>query len=203
MGLPPIIGSLFFPKVLAEFHLAHPNIKIKITEYGAAKVTKSVAEGEIEIGVAVLPIDEEDLICIRLYKEEMKLVIHHKHPFASRKNVRLKELKNEEIIFYSEEFALHQIMWNQFINEGFEPKILFKSSQWDFMSEMVAANLGMTILPESICNRIDNENVRIIDLIPSTPWHLAVITKKEKYVSFAAQTFIDFVLDFVHGKHSN
>ena len=59
------------------------------------------------------------------------------------------------------------------------------------------------ILPESICNRIDNENVRIIDLIPSTPWHLAVITKKEKYVSFAAQTFIDFVLDFVHGKHSS
>lgn len=88
-------------------------------------------------------------------------------------------------------------MWKKFINEGFEPKILFKSSQWDFMSEMVAANLGITILPESICNRIDNENIRIINLIPSTPWHLAVITKKEKYVSFAVQTFIDFVLDFV------
>lgn len=203
IGLPPIIGSLFFPKVLAEFHLAHPNIKIKITEYGAAKVTKSVAEGEIEIGVAVLPIDEEDFNLYPIVQEEMKLVIHHKHPLASKKKVHLKELKNEEIIFYSEEFALHQIMWKQFINEGFEPKILFKSSQWDFMSEMVAANLGITILPESICNRIDNENVRIIDLIPSTPWHLAVITKKEKYVSFAAQTFIDFVLDFVHGKHSS
>ncbi len=203
VGLPPIIGSLFFPKVLAEFHLAYPNIKIKITEYGAAKVTKSVAEGELEIGVAVLPIDEEDYNLYPIVKEEMKLVIHHKHPLARRKNVRLKELKNEEFIFYSEEFALHQIMWNQFIKEGFEPKILFKSSQWDFMSEMVAANLGITILPESICNRIDNDNVHIIDLTPSTPWHLAVITKKEKYVSFAAQTFIDFVLDFVHGKHSN
>ena len=202
IGLPPIIGSLFFPKVLAEFHLAYPNIKIKITEYGAAKVTKSVAEGELEIGVAVLPIDEEDFNLYPIVKEEMKLVIHHKHPLARRKTVRLKELKNEEFIFYSEEFALHQIMWKQFINEGFEPKILFKSSQWDFMSEMVAANLGITILPESICNRIDNDNVHIIDLTPSTPWHLAVITKKDKYVSFAAQTFIDFVLDFVHREHT-
>ena len=32
------------------------------------------------------------------------------------------------------------------------------------MTEMVAARLGVTILPESLCNRIDNEFIKIIDL---------------------------------------
>jgi DNA-binding transcriptional LysR family regulator len=47
-------------------------------------------------------------------------------------------------------------MQNECVKQGFEPKILCKSSQWDFMSEMVAANLGVTALPESICNRVLN-----------------------------------------------
>jgi DNA-binding transcriptional LysR family regulator len=85
-------------------------------------------------------------------------------------------------------------MKNEFIKQGFEPKILFKSSQWDFMSEMVAANLGVTALPESICNRVFNKEIKIIKLQPPVLWKLAVITKKDRYISYAAKKFIDFVL---------
>lgn len=34
IGLPPFIGSLFFPKVMKNFHRSYPNIKLDITEYG-------------------------------------------------------------------------------------------------------------------------------------------------------------------------
>lgn len=194
IGIPPIAGSLFFPKVLAEFHEAFSNIKINITEYAAPRLTKKVLEGEIELGIAVLPIDESDFEIYPIVSEEMKLLVHVEHLLASKDTVHLKELENEEFIFFSEGFALHDIIWNQCINEGFQPNILFKSSQWDFMSEMVSANLGVTILPESICNRVDKQNIKIINLIPTTFWNLAVITKKNKYVSNAARTFIDFIL---------
>lgn len=195
IGLPPFIGSLFFPKVMAEFHKRFPNIEINITEYGGARVVKSVEEGEFELGVVVLPVDEQEFNVFPIVEEEMKLLVHRGHEFASRKQVvDIKELMKEEIIFYNEEFALHQILRNRFIAAGFEPNILFKSSQWDFMSEMVAANLGITILPQSICNRITNEDLIILDLNPKILWRLAVITKKDRYISFAGRTFIDFIL---------
>jgi DNA-binding transcriptional LysR family regulator len=200
IGIPPIAGSLFFPKVLAAFHQAFPNIKINITEYGAAKLTKSVLEGEIELGIAVLPIDVHDFNVYPIVSEEMKLIIHDQHPLASKEKVHMKELKNEEIIFYNEEFGLHDIMWDQFIKHGFEPKILLKSSQWDFMTEIVGANLGITILPTSISNRIENHHVKIIDLEPSIFWNLAIVTKRDKYISNAARTFIDFFLRQIHEK---
>lgn len=203
IGLPPIIGSLFFPKVLAKFHLKYPNVQINITEYGAARVVKSVEEGEFELGVAVLPIEEQHFDFYPIVEEEMKLLVHHEHPLAIREIVELHELKDEEFIFYSEEFALHQIMRNECISQGFEPKVLFKSSQWDFMSEMVAANLGVTALPESICDRVQNPEIKIINLRPAIQWNLAVIAKKDRYLSFAARTLINFILNEKQFFHYN
>ena len=194
IGIPPIVGSLFFPKVIAEFHKAFSNIKIDITEYAAPRLTKKVLDGEIELGIAVLPIEETDFQIYPIVSEKMKLLVHIDHPLSTKNVVYLKELEDDEFIFFTEEFALHDIIWKQCINEGFEPKILFKSSQWDFMSEMVAANLGVTILPASLCSRVDPRQIKIIDLNPPTLWNLAVITKNDKYVSNAARTFIDFIL---------
>ncbi|MEH7130596.1 LysR family transcriptional regulator [Neobacillus drentensis] len=194
IGLPPIIGSLFFPRVIAKFHHAFPNIELNITEYGGARVVRSVEEGEFELGVAVLPIDEQQFDVYPIVEEEMKLLVYKDHHLATCKVVDIKELKEEEFIFYHEEFALNQIMRNQFIAAGFEPKILFQSSQWDLMTEMVAANLGITILPRSISNRAFNPDLRIIDLKEDILWRLAVITKQGRYISNAGRTFIDFIL---------
>ncbi|WP_066256169.1 LysR family transcriptional regulator [Neobacillus drentensis] len=194
IGLPPFIGSLFFPRVMAKFHHTFPNIELNITEYGGARVVKSVEEGEFELGVAVLPIDEQQFDVYPIVEEEMKLLVYKDHPLATRNVVDIKELKDEEFIFYHEEFALNKIMRNQFIAAGFEPKILFQSSQWDLMTEMVAANLGITILPDSICNRAFNTDLRVIDLKEDILWRLAVITKQGRYISNAGRTFIDFIL---------
>ncbi|MGJ7912985.1 LysR family transcriptional regulator [Neobacillus sp. LXY-1] len=195
IGLPPFIGSLFFPRVMAQFHHSFPAIELNITEYGGARVVKSVEEGEFELGVAVMPIDDDIFNVYPIVEEEMKLLVYKHHRLADRTEVNFTDLKEEEFIFYHEEFALHQIVRNHFfIMAGFEPKILFKSSQWDLMSEMVAANLGVTILPQSICNRVFTKEIKIIDLKPTIMWSIAVITKKDRYISKAGQTFIDFIL---------
>ncbi|GIO28385.1 LysR family transcriptional regulator [Ornithinibacillus bavariensis] len=195
IGLPPFIGSLFFPKVMAQFHHAYPNIKLDITEYGGARVVKSVEEEEFELGVAVLPVDEAIFNVYPIVEEEMLLLVPKNHPLANRKEVYIKDLKDEEFIFYHEEFALNKIIRNHFyITAGFEPKILFKSSQWDLMSEMVAANLGLSILPRSICNRLFAKDINIVSLKPTIMWRLAVITKKGRYISHAGRTFIDFIV---------
>ncbi|MCM3766875.1 LysR family transcriptional regulator [Neobacillus niacini] len=194
IGLPPFIGSLFFPRVMAKFHQTYPNIELNIAEYGGARVVKSVEEGEVELGVTVLPIDEEPFHVYPIVEEEMKLLVYKDHRLAGKGEVNVRDLKREEFVFYHEEFSLNQILMNHFRAFGIEPKILFKSSQWDLMSEMVAANLGITILPQSICNRVFNKDTMVLDLKPTILWNLAVLTKKDRYISNAARTFIEFIL---------
>ncbi|MGD6818969.1 LysR family transcriptional regulator [Metabacillus sp. 84] len=195
IGIPPIIGSLFFPKVLSSFHTAYPKINIQITEFGAKKVVESVLAGEIEMGVAVLPVDEERFDVFPIVDEEMVLLVNESHPLASSREVRLAQLSREDFIFYSEDFALYEQVREYCINEGFEPNILFQSSQWDFMSEMAAAGLGVTILPQSICSRITSSRLRKIPIRnPAIPWRLAIITVRDSYTTFAGNAFIEFIL---------
>lgn len=198
IGIPPIIGSLFFPRVLAAFHNEYPNVKIDIKEYGAKKVAESILTGEIEIGVAVIQmISLEDFEVYPIVKEDMVVLVNENHILAKRDSVALKDLKNEEFIFYNEDFALFELVRQHCISEGgFEPDILFQSSQWDFMSEMVAAGMGITILPQSICNRVQNRSVVQVALKDTTlKWKLAIIAAEGRYVSHASRAFIDFLIE--------
>jgi DNA-binding transcriptional LysR family regulator len=62
--------------------------------------------------------------------------------------------------------------------------------------EMVSINQGITILPQSYLNEID-ENKRGIDVIPlinpQVNWKIGIAWKKDSYISYATKTWIDFV----------
>jgi DNA-binding transcriptional LysR family regulator len=58
---------------------------------------------------------------------------------------------------------------------------------------MAAANLGVALLPGTICRRLDKQRVRILDLKqPKIPWNLAMIWRKDRYQTFAAREWLQF-----------
>ena len=77
---------------------------------------------------------------------------------------------------------------------GFEPNIICTSSQWDFIAEMVALNQGISILPRPILSKFYSKNIRLLTIKdPEFPWNIALIVRKDKYVSKAIKLFIEFV----------
>jgi DNA-binding transcriptional LysR family regulator len=58
---------------------------------------------------------------------------------------------------------------------------------------MVAAGLGITLLPETICREIDEKQVKIVGLIePVIPWKLGIVWREDRYLSFATREWIRF-----------
>ncbi|WP_442604101.1 LysR family transcriptional regulator [Paenibacillus sp. KN14-4R] len=191
LGLPPMIGSIFFSKVIAQFHKQFPSIKIQIIEAGAKKVTESIEDGSLDLGVAILPVDVSKFEIFSFFKENLMVLAHPSHSIANRPILELHELKEEPFILLSEDFALHDIILNLCAHIGFTPEVVCKSSQWDFIGKMVSAELGISFLPETICGLVEKENVNIIPLVnPSIPWHLGLIWGKDRYLSYAAKEFI-------------
>ncbi|GGD64315.1 LysR family transcriptional regulator [Paenibacillus nasutitermitis] len=195
LGLPPVIGASFFPKVIAEFHQIHPDITIQIVEEGGKRIEQLLLEGEIDLGVVVLPVDEVVFEVVPIVKRHLNLVVPLEHPLSNRRKVRLAELKEEPFILFRQEFNLHDRVKEACIGEGFEPRVAYESSQWDFIYELICANQGISLLPETICAKLDPAKVRVIRQIePGIHWDLAIIWKKGGYISHAAQGWIDFAL---------
>ncbi|QGQ97497.1 LysR family transcriptional regulator [Paenibacillus psychroresistens] len=194
LGLPPVIGSSFFPNVLASFHKQYPEIEISLIEEGGKRVEQSIMEGLIDLGIVVLPVNEQQFELIPLIQRNLCLVLPVQHPMSRKRKVYLKDLKNDPFILFRQEFNLYDRVRSACITEGFEPHITYESTQWDFICEMVAANQGISFLPETVCGNLDHKRLRVIkDIQPSIPWDLAVIWKKDQYVSHAAKAWIEFV----------
>jgi DNA-binding transcriptional LysR family regulator len=204
IGLPPMVGSSFFPEVIGQFHEQYPEVTIQIFEDGAKKVELDVESGLLDIGVTVLPTDDKLFHSFSFVQEKLMLLVHPTHSLAGKENVSLSELEGEPFVLFREDFAMHDRIIMECVRLGFQPHVVYESSQWDLISGMVAANLGIALLPETICREVDTARINIIPLVnPIIPWQLGMIWRKERYQSFAAQEWIHFTQSIFNGNRDN
>lgn len=203
IGLPPMVGASFFPRVIGGFHERYPEITIQLFEDGAKKVESDVAAGLLDVGVVVLPTVQEGLNSFPFVEEKLNLVVPLNHPLAMRQKANLAELAGEGFVLFREDFTLHDRIIAECAKAGFQPRIIYESSQWDLISEMVAVGLGITLLPETICREVDQERVRILQLVnPSIPWKLGIVWREDRYLSFASREWIRFAQEALSIKRS-
>ncbi|MCV5706942.1 LysR substrate-binding domain-containing protein, partial [Escherichia coli] len=82
------------------------------------------------------------------------------------------ELASHPLVIYNEEFALSQQLMRLFAEHDVKPRIAVRSGQWDFLAAMVQAGIGVAILPEPICQRLDRQNFCWIPLQSELRWEL-------------------------------
>ncbi|SFF25112.1 DNA-binding transcriptional regulator, LysR family [Paenibacillus algorifonticola] len=193
IGLPPMISSIMFPEIVSQFVKRYPGLTIRLVEEGSLKVEAEVASGAIDAGIVMLPVRNDQFEVFPIQNAALRVVMHHQHPLAGRSELTLRELEQEAFIMYREDFALHARIIDECARLGFKPKIMLESSQWDFISETVAVGLGIALLPEAICQKLDTARVSTIAMVdPVIPWNLAMIWRRDGYLSFAAQEWIRF-----------
>jgi DNA-binding transcriptional LysR family regulator len=108
--------------------------------------------------------------------------------------VTLRDLAAVPFVLYREDFALHGHILDACRRQGFTPKVASESSQWDFMAALVAADVGVALLPRTICRRLDPAQVKVLPLVdPELRWDLALVWKKGRYLPPAARAFIEVV----------
>lgn len=194
IGLPPVISSVFFPRFVTKFQQLYPNIKFQIVEEGSKKVESLITNGRIDVGVVIAPVDEPNLEALPFLFEELALVVHKSHPLANADAASLQELSEEGFILFAQGFSVRNHVIRACHSLGFSPNIVYESSQWDLLVEMVAANLGISILPKPICSKITSSDVQVVPLAnPSIPWNLVVIWNKDRYLSHAIREFISYI----------
>ncbi|WP_087972014.1 LysR family transcriptional regulator [Oceanobacillus rekensis] len=193
-GLPPVIGSSFFPSIIATFRRKYPNIKLTIVEEGSRVVEQTILDGQIDLGITILPIDREIFDVTPIVERKLKLVLPIHHPLSNRKSLSLSELKAEEFLMFNQDFSLYDQVRNACIKAGFEPIIIQESSQWDFMMKMVASENGICILPETICEHADLTKCAVVQITdPELDWNLAILRRKDSYLSSVVSIWINFI----------
>jgi DNA-binding transcriptional LysR family regulator len=192
IGIPPIIGAAFFSSLISKYIELYPSIHMSLHEVGSNKIKQGVSEDELDIGlICNLPIQKENYETIGLLKDPLVLIAHKDNPLARRSAIRFSDLEEEPMILYKRDFSLHDRIMEACSSHGFYPNVVCESSQKDFIIEMVEAKLGAALLPSKICSQLSNKNIKAIPFDkPAVHLELAMIWKKDKYLSHAVREFI-------------
>ncbi len=88
--------------------------------------------------------------------------------------VQFAELKEESFLLYADTFSLNHVILDAAMAAGFEPKVLCKSSQWDFLAKMVESGVGIALLPQIYCEQLDRAKFSVVVSVeqPSLRWTL-------------------------------
>jgi len=195
IGLPPIGSDLLFAPVFAVFRSRYPGVEIQLAEHGSKRLEELVLAGEVDLAGALLPAsDAFEWQDVR--REPIVALVCADHPLAKRASVELKTLADLPFILFETGFALNPIILDACRQAGFTPAIAARSSQINFIIELVAAKLGVGFLPRMIAQQRKHPGVQPIGVgEPSMEWRMALIWRRGAYLSQAAKAWLELASD--------
>jgi DNA-binding transcriptional LysR family regulator len=193
LGLPPVGSSDLFAPLFAIYRSRYPGVDIRLVEHGGDRLKEILLLGEIELSVSMLPVSDE-FEWREVTNEPLVVLLLADHALARKKSTDLASLQHLPFILFEKGFSLHRVILEACRRRGFEPTIVARSSQIDFMVKLAAAGFGIAFLPRMIAEQRRHPAVRLVRLAePQTKWNPAIIWRRGGYLSHAAKAWLAIV----------
>jgi DNA-binding transcriptional LysR family regulator len=142
------------------------------------------------VGAAsLLPVDA-DFAWHEIRRDPLMTLVAADSPLALKASVRIDDLRDIPLILFESGFAQNRVIINACHRAGFEPVVAARSSQIDFMVELVAAGMGAAFLPRLLDRR--GSRAGVVSLVldePDVDWRLALVWREGAYLSDAARAW--------------
>ncbi|UQI48215.1 LysR substrate-binding domain-containing protein [Streptomyces sp. HU2014] len=146
-GFLHTLGSETVPELIRAFRADHPRVRFQLVQgYGEAMLER-LRYGDLDLCLTSPLPDAPDLAARRLDEQKLRLVVPEDHPLASRKRVRLAEAATELFVTLEPGYGLRRITDALCAEAGFTPKVAFEGEDPETLRGLVAAGLGVGLLP--------------------------------------------------------
>ncbi|MDB4459298.1 LysR family transcriptional regulator [bacterium] len=187
LGTIPSISGYWMPTVIRGFRKKYPEIELILKEASSDEVISMVSGGDAEIGLVQAPIAGEQFDSGLLFEEGFDLLVPAGHALSKKEKVSMKALKTEAFVFYKGRARDSVIEAAR--KEGFEPRVACESGEIQTVQALVAAGLGVAVLP-SIGATPVSKQVQRITLTPRLKRKVMWIARKGGRRSSAAGEFL-------------
>lgn len=143
------------PRYLSAFHQQYPNVLVSCYRCDTDMLAAGLATGDYDV---IFTWDstnlrkEEDLSMRVMERVPLRVALYANHPLARKKELTRKDLKQENILFMSpsgtgDSFG-DAFYIRLYIEAGYQPNIILRSNDIESILMMVAAEEGVSIVPE-------------------------------------------------------
>ncbi|WP_159881327.1 LysR family transcriptional regulator [Paenibacillus puerhi] len=202
IGFPHSLGIYLLPTVVARFRESHPKVKFRLRQGTYNSLIRDVMKGEIDLSfISPFPEKHAHVSGELLLLEELYAIVPQGHVFAEMEVIRLEQLKNESFVMFSEEYSLRNIVLEACAKAGFNPNIGFEGEETDTIRGLVAAGMGVSMLPEMALTEISQlQPAKVKVTEPRVTRSVGLIQRSGEKLPLVAEGFRKFLLDFFHNR---
>jgi len=146
IGAAPAVSTYILPAVLHHFQETHPRVQLAVRAGHSEDVLEMVLREEVELGL-MRPIGHPDVTSVLIYEDQLVLVVHRGHQFASSGTVRMSELATEHLILFDRTSSYHELTSALVRQAGIAPRGTIEVDNIDAAKRMVEQRLGIAFLP--------------------------------------------------------
>lgn len=145
-------GSTLVPRAVASFRERHPDVELGMIEAEPDEASEHLRSGEIDLALvydfrAIPAMLDGELELTKLLEDPYDVIVAKDHPLAKSEVVRLRDLRDEPWIASTERCGCRQITERACQDAGFEPRVAFEADETLAAQALVAAGVGVTVLP--------------------------------------------------------
>ncbi|MBX3738213.1 MAG: LysR family transcriptional regulator [Candidatus Didemnitutus sp.] len=149
VGVIPTVAHFFLPAILAYCRANEVKLHLQTREDFRPTVVQAVLDGDLELGVVPLPVNEPRIETSMLFSEPLLLAIAADHPLATAPNVTLEDLRDQDFIMLGTGSSTATQVQRLLGDHDFEPRVLHRVAQLSTAKALTALGVGISVLPRS------------------------------------------------------
>ena len=181
LGIFPTLGPYLLPHVVPRIRKRYPRLELLLVEEKTEEILRQLREGRLDAAVLALPVHDAHLHVERLFDEPFVLAVPTDHPLAKRSSISLNQLEDQSLLLLEEGHCLREQALEVCQLAGAAEKGGFRATSLETLRQMVAADVGITLLPMlAVKPPIPaNENIHLVQVRTRPPSrHIAMIWRK-------------------------
>jgi len=153
VGAIPTIAPYLMPRYTAVFAGKFPEAKLRIVEATTPLLIEGLRNLSIDLAILALPLRHRDLTLFSLRTEPLFAALPADHPRAGAKSLALRDLRGSSFVMLRDGHCFRDLSIAACTHARVTPRIAFESDQFSSLLGMVAAGVGVSLVPEMAIDR--------------------------------------------------
>jgi len=168
----PTAGATLMPLAIATFRASYPEVELTLAEGEPEQIAPRLRAGELDLALlfefAGQTFRAKDMTRLELLEDPLYLALPREHRLAGRQDLRLEDLAGEPWVQTSSSSPCARQVVRSCHTAGFEPNVSFESDDYQTVQGLVAAGVGVALIPE-LALSVVREDIVIRALSPGPP----------------------------------
>lgn len=147
LGMFPTLGPYLLPHVVPLLRARFPKLELLLVEEKSDVLLARLREGKLDVGLLALPVHDDQLHTEFLFEEPFLLAVSEHHPLAQQASLSLHELGQQRLLLLEDGHCLRDQALDVCQMAGANEMVGFQATSLETLRQMVAANVGVTLLP--------------------------------------------------------